>query len=267
MKIFAASFNRATNECISLLIKKLRDHDMLETSYVKADYILAVADRVETFDFVVKCFKENKKIIHLFAGEQSCWATHDEVWRSAMTLMSDIQLCVNSQAKNRAVHLCKVVDKKPNAYVVGNVYLDSLDIDINFEAPYPIKEYDVVLYNPVTRQTEKEVLEEIEEIKTHLLEREGNYIWIEPNGDKYSEIVKPYVTMKTLPRPKFLSLLQLCRHFITNSSCQYFEAPFVMDAKKIISIGKRNIARESRFTDMTIENASDNIIKILEDLK
>ena len=40
-----------------------------------------------------------------------------------------------------------------------------------------------------------------------------------------------------------------------------------MDKDRIISIGKRNAERESKYSNMTIENASDNIIKILEDLK
>ena len=264
MRVFIASFNRATSCALDLLIKKLKEKDMHSNDSDAADYIMAVADRTETYDAVLNLFKKNKPIIHLWAGEKSCWATHDDVWRHSMTLMSDMQMCTNDVAKERVEKLCRAVGKEPNAHVVGNVYLDSLETDPSFVPEFPVGKYDVVLYNPVTRGTEEDVMEDIQEIKKHL---EKPYLWIMPNGDKYSNIVAPYVTHETLPRAGFLSLLKSCRRFITNSSCQYFEAPFVMDKDRIISIGKRNIERESRYSDMTIPNASDNIIKLLEELK
>ena len=130
----------------------------------------------------------------------------------------------------------------------------------------PTMPYNVVLYNPTTRLTEAEVIGELHKIESILDILSNDTVWIETNGDKYSEIVKPYVTHKTLPREKFLGLLKNCHRFITNSSSMYYEAQFLLKPKQIISIGERNAERESRYADMSIPNASDNIIRFMRKL-
>lgn len=262
MKLFVASFNRASDGAISKLVKTLYKNEMISTNYNDADYILAVGDRVETFDFVLERFKENKKIIHLWAGEISCWSTHDDIYRHSMTLMSCLQLCTNPTSKKRVELLCKSVDKKPNAFVVGNVMLDNFELD---ETDIPNQKYDLVLYNSPTSLSREEIYKEIEQIQDIL--KSMKHIWIAPNGDKFSDIVFPYQNQETLPRKKFLGLMKNCDRFITNSSCQYYEAQFLLKPEQIISIGKRNIKRESRYADMTIKGATENIIKILKELK
>lgn len=264
MKFYLASFNRATNGALEKLKNKLKERGMLSENHRESDYIIAVADRTETFDFVVKKFKQNKPIIHLWAGEISCWSTHDDVWRHSMTLMSFMQLCTNGSAYNRVIKLCNAVDKKPNAHIVGNIYLDSMEID---EKIIPKQSYNLVLYNPPTRFTVKEVEKELEQINNILEKDNIRYIWIEPNGDMYSQSVMKHVTHFTLPRKEFLGLMKNCKKFITNSSCQYYEGKHLLKPEQIISIGKRNIERESKYTDMSIPNASDNIIRILEELE
>ncbi len=259
-KIFVASFNRASDGAISLLLEKMKENNMLVHDYYEADFILAVGDRIETFDFVLKRFQENKRIIHLWAGEIS-QGTHDEVYRHAMTMMSEVQLCTNPEAKQRVIELCKAVGKEANAYVMGNIMLDNLEID---NSNVLSEAYDLVLYNPPTCLSKNEILKEIEQIKKLLSKK---YIWIEPNGDFGSELVRPYITHSNFSRPEFLGLISNCDRFITNSSCMYYEAPFLLNKEQIISIGKRNTERESKYADMKIKNASDNIIKIFRELK
>jgi len=261
MKIFVVSFNRASDGAISKLVSKMKHENLLVDNYKKADYILAVGDREETFDFVVDRFKENYKIIHLWAGEIS-QGTHDEVYRHSMTLMSMLQLCTTPTAKERVERLCKDVDKKPNAFVVGNVMLDNMDID---NIKVPSFEYDLVLYNPITLHDKKDVINDISFINKLIEPKQC--IWIAPNGDKFSELIQKYTNHNSQPRPIFLGLLKNCRRFITNSSCQYFEAQFLLKPEQIISIGKRNKDRESKYSDMTIPNASENIMKVFRRLK
>lgn len=268
VKIFIASFNRASNGAIEHLVTKLKDHDMLINNYDNADYIMAVGDRTETFDFVLKRYKENKKIIHLWAGEISCWSTHDDVYRHAMTLMSCLQLCTNPTAKLRVESLCNSVDKKSNAHVIGNIMLDDLSTDESIVPKYP---YILILYNPITMSTKNEVENEISEIsnKINLYKDKysiKNYIWIEPNNDKYSDLIKNFITHNNLPRKQFLGLLKNCKFFFTNSSCQYYEAPFFLNKPQIISIGKRNTERESKYSNMSIDGAADKAMKILINL-
>lgn len=259
MKIFVASFNRASDGAISKLVDKLKKEDMHTHDIKGANYVLAVGDRTETFDFILEQYRKNKKIIHLWAGEIS-QGTHDELYRHAMTLMSDIQLCTNDTAKNRVIALCKAVDKKPNAHVVGNVMMDNLEVD---ESLVPDEPYDLILYNPATKLTKRQIKEEIKYIDAI---KRKNFVWIEPNGDIGSELLEKYITTKTLPRPQFLGLLKNCTSFITNSSCMYYEAPFFLKPHQIHSIGERNTFRESKHSNMRIPNASDNIIKIIKEL-
>lgn len=264
---FLASFNRASNGAIAPLRRRLEAEGMLTVNPEEADYIIAVGDRSETFDFVLKCFRENKPIIHLWAGEIS-QGTHDEVYRHAMTLMSMMQLCTNERAAYRVMQLCRAVDKKPNIYVVGNLMLDDLECDFT---AVPSEPYILVLYNPPTLHDEEYVKTELDQIN-HLISYYKQQhsikkvVWIEPNGDKYSDLVMPYVTHRTLPRPQFLGLIKKCEYFLTNSSCQYYEAPFLMPKENIIPIGERNMWRESRFANMSIRGAVDNIIKLLKEL-
>lgn len=260
-KIYVFSANRATDGAISKLINKMKKADLYTDNYTKANYVLAVGDRVETYDFILQCYKENKKIIHLFAGEVGNWTTHDGVYRHSMTLMSMMQLCTNDEAKERVVELCESVNKKSNAYTIGNVMLDNMETD---ETLIPELPYDLVLYNPPTQLPKEGIKKEIHSIQAILSK---HYIWITPNGDKNSDLVEPFTNTDSVPRPQFLGLLKNCNRFITNSSCQYYEAPFIISKDKIISIGVRNKDRSSKYSNMSIRNASDNIIKIFKELK
>ena len=262
VKILVASFNRASDGALEKLVKKMKRKKIWTDDENEADYILACGDRTETFSFVLKMFRMNKKIIHLWAGELTHAEDEDEVYRSTMTLMAQLHLCTNEKAKDRVVRLCEAVDKQPNAHIVGNVMLDSLKID---ESKIPEGDYDLVLYNPPTRKTREEVINEINQIKNMLTDTP--YMWIETNGDRGSELVTPYVTTKTLPRPMFLGALKNCKRFISNSSCIWYEAQFLLKPEQIIPIGIRNTNRESRESKMDIKNASKNIMKTLEGLK
>lgn len=265
-KIFVASFSRSSDGALSKLIDSMRKSGLLTTNLKTADYIMAIGDRKETFDFVLEQYRKNTPIIHLWAGEIS-QGTHDEVYRHSMTLMSMMQLCTNREAKRRVENLCRSIGKRSNAYVIGNIMLDNLQInnEINIRDIFGVDkgEFDLILYNPPTLLTKEKVMKELEEIEKM---KKQKYIWIESNGDFMSSIVNKHSTHHSLPRDIFLRLLQDCGRFITNSSCQYYEAPFLMERRNIVSVGERNISRESRFSDMTIKNATSNVIKILERL-
>jgi len=261
VKIYVASMHRASDGALDKLINKMKKKNMFTKRVDDADCIMAVADRTETFDFAIKCFRENKKIIHLMAGELGRFGDEDDVYRSAITLMSDLQLCQNEDAMNRTILLCSAIDKEDDAHVVGNVFLDNLKID---EKKLPEGDYDVVLYNPPTRMERQDIKNEVNQVRYLLTDTP--YMWLEPNGDKNSDVVSPYVTTKNLPRPKFLGALKNCRRFISNSSCMWSEAQFLLKPEQIIPIGVRNSNRESKEANMSIKNASDNIIKILEKL-
>lgn len=277
MKVFLASFSRASNGAISLLVDKLKKEDMLTYDLETANYVIAVGDRWETYTFVFDAWKADKRIIHLWAGECTP-GCDDEIHRHAMTLMSEMQLCTNEHAKRRVEELCRVGGKEPNAIVVGNVMMESLEFDdrVLEEAQLTDKGYDIILYNPFRGH----IMEDIAQIKQVLLEGEVEdiegdrqsgfgtpFIWLRPNTDRGYEYIMQFANSPTQTRPRFLSLVKHCRKFITNSSCAHYEAPFLIKKKQIIQIGLRNAERESKYAKMDIPNASDNIIKALKDLE
>jgi len=262
MKILVATYHRASDGALSKLIQKMKDEDLYTEYYEEADWILIPGDREESFGMALKAFKDNKKMIHLWAGEYTpTWETHNDVYRHAITLMSHIQLCTNDEAKERVKALCKSVGKQFFVTVVGNVMLDNMeDID---ESDVPEEEYDLVLYNPPSRLSEEKVEKDISIIKSVV---NKNHIWLPPNGDLHSHLVMPHVNSENLPRPKFLGLLKNCKRYLSNSSNIYYEATHLLEENQIAVIGLRNKFRESRTGNMRIPNASKNIMMVLRQL-
>lgn len=236
MKIFIASFSRSSEGALSKLKKEMGD--ILTTSIEEADYIMAVGDRKETFDFVLNQWELGKKIFHLWSGD-GITNTKDDVYRNSMTLMSELQFCTNPEAKKIVDNLCKAVGKEPNAIVVGNVMLDNLEID---ESLVPEEEYDLILENPGN--------------PTIAFCKEGGFL------NMYER-----KKLGSLPRSQFLGLLKNCRNFYTNSSCEYYEAPLFLGPEQIVHIGKRNKDRGSKHGDMTIKGATKNIINEIRKLE
>lgn len=259
MKFYLVDFQRSNYGVTHLLKQKMKNEDIYTDDYQEADYIIAMGDRHDVYDFTLDRFRDQYPIIHLWAGEisQGC---HDEVYRHSITLMSELQLCTHELAKNRVEALCKAVDKEPNAHVIGNLFIDDLTID---ESKVPDEPYNLVLYNPPTKLNVKQVVIDLTIIKN--LVGDSGYIWIESNKDRWKDLIEEYTNHDTLPRPQFLGLLKNCRYFISNSTATIYEAPLFLKPDQIIHIGERNKERECKKADLTIGNASDNIIRVLKE--
>ena len=156
--------------------------------------------------------------------------------------------------------------------------MENLVFDDNVlkEAQLTPKGYDIILYNPFRGHIEEDIKQilrtliegEVENIKG---DKESGFktpfIWLRPNTDRGYEYILKYANSPSQSRPRFLSLIKNCRKFITNSSCAYYEAPFLIKPKQIIQIGLRNAERESKYAKMDIAGASQNIIQALKSLE
>jgi UDP-N-acetylglucosamine 2-epimerase len=262
-KIFVASFNRASDGALSKLVQRMKDEGLWTGDCSEAGYIIAPGDRQETLHFVIDRYAENKSIIHLWAGEVS-QGTHDETWRWFITEMSMMQLCTNKEAMR---NVKSILGKRANAFVVGNIMFDNLDVD---ESLVPDESYDVVLYNPSTLLDRADIQCEVTDIVNMVYgcssEPLHKCFWIEPNGDSGSDLVVPYVTHMSLPRPQFLGLVKNCSRFITNSSSMFYEAQFLGMKGMVVSAGVRNIDRQSKYTRMDIPGATERVIELLKGL-
>ena len=64
MKVFVPKFSRSEN-AVGYLMTSLDKADLLTVNIDDADYIIAVGDRCEMFDYTLEAFRANIPIIHL----------------------------------------------------------------------------------------------------------------------------------------------------------------------------------------------------------
>ncbi len=180
--------------------------------FEEAKIIICVGDRKEIFELAYKAFILHKYIIHYYAGVTMDYlAGFDDYLRHCITIMSSEQWVENKRCAKVVKKLCKLINKKPNIKIVRSNHL--LDVELDY-SKVPEEPYNLVLYNPCTKIKE---------------------VFIAPNPDiKYG----------TLPQGQLLGLIKRCKKFMTNSSCGVYEAPFLIDKKKIIWLGKRNVGRK-----------------------
>jgi len=257
-------------------------HTELNTKYLnpKPDLALIVGDRAEMYGAAISFFNHDINIAHIYAGAISGESTQDQFYRASITLFSDIQFCESVTAVFRVRELKKSAGLKSHEFLTGATHLDDVVVDLSL---IPSKDYDLILYNPITlgNNPPAQIIEEIDHI-AELVKDSGRLIcWIGPNPDIYNVLVKDKIDQlisagarsqtglyersyysDNVPRPQFLGLLKHCSRFIGNSSAQFYEAPYFLKPEQIINIGTRNADRET----VTLYEASDKIVKHLEEL-
>ena len=255
-------------------------------SSIKPDAVLITGDRIEQTAAANAVFLNNTPIIHLGAGITNSIATYDDLFRHNITLLSDVALCEDMRAAEIVwalwhrigkIQMLNLLEKKPfkltsaffskNIHVIGNLYLEDLQIDTKLVPEY---NYDLVLINPLTLVSTKELLEVKE-----LLEDNKQYIFIGPNADPNGVTLFGILTQNrgvldkaytNLPRPQFLGLLKHCDRYITNSSNVYYEClPLGLKKEQIIQVGVRNQERSTPREWNQDYKSSDKIIEILKD--
>lgn len=194
--------------------KVLQDHlkDIDYIDYRQSKIVLCTGDRVETHALALKAFLDHKYIIHYYAGiKDKFLSTYDAYLRHCITILSDEQWVENKRCAKVVRKLCKTIGKKPHIKIVGSNHLLNTVLDYS---KVPEEPYNLVLYNPCTKIKE---------------------IFIGPNSDKQ---------YGSLPQEQLLGLIKKCEKFYTNSSCGVYEAPFLIDKKQIVWLGKRNKGRK-----------------------
>ena len=232
------------------------NHDIKE----KPDLIYIAGDRIEMVAAACAAFHNNIPIAHYGSGiVNQLISTYDDISRHCIGLWATIAFCEDRKSYMVINRLWNTIGKctfkdKMNLHIVGNVYLDDLIID---ESLVPEEPYDLALFNPTT------LTEDSDEIM--FPERKCIRIGSNPDGQGYMGVIKEgFITYDNLPRPQFLGLLKNCTRFITNSSCAYYEAPYLgLKKEQIIIRGMRN---RMRSTPQNLQaGASDKIIKIIKE--
>lgn len=230
------------------------------------DAVFIPSDRVEHLPVAISAFHKNIPIVQLYGGDISS-GTFDDFNRYIYSIYASVVFCSTEEAAKRVRLLYTLLNKDTkHVYVSGMTHFD--DVEIN-ESDVLDSEYDLVLYNPITRDKnpEERMGKELEEIQ-NLLDK--HTLWAEPNEDlgrdyviKFAKnLIDNNVTyLARIDRSKFLGLLKNCSRLIGNSSMVCYEAKKFLNGGQIIRIGERNKLREE--VPITT-GGSDKIVKILE---
>lgn len=238
----------------------------------RIDLAFTPFDRIEMLGAAIALFQHNIKLCQMGAGDLSLEGAWDDEVRHCITLMATLIFCNGQKSYDRAKHLKGLTQplnelgmssephiagawpdrsfgKYWSVFEVGSTALD--DIAPDYREVGTQNSFDLVLYSPPTKQTDR-IITELREIEAMLNKRVA---WIGPTSDPGWTTIVDYITdlQKRNPnvhfyvstdRPKFLALVDRCDRFLGNSSSLFVEAPFFKPREKLIHIGVRNKGRE-----------------------
>jgi len=240
---------------------------------IRPTWIIIAGDRAETFIASIVASYTYIPVAHIQAGELS--GNIDGMARHAIGKLSHIHFAANKDAVNR---LKKLGEENFRIKLVGAPQLDDLKyIDKNkvtlkkifFKQGIPyLKDYILVVYHPVTNEFDF-IEEKFKALESSLQEIELPKIWIMPNNDAGSSILKDLIIdaankniyfFDNLPRKHYLFLLKNCQLLIGNSSSGIIESTFFKIP--VINLGSRqkNRLRAKNILDVKVEN-KESILK------
>ena len=258
------SFDVVLFTCLGLSFRA--SYELACESVPVADYVIIPSDRKEHLPVVIAASEHKIPIIQLYAGDISS-GTEDDLNRYVYSIYADVICCASMEAFNRVATLFEWLGKDASKiYLTGATHLDDIDID---ESAVPETDYDLILYNPITRGdgTIDRMMRELWYIREML---NTDTIWLEPCEDEGRELIIDFASAhqcpavlywNRVPRSIFFGLLKNTKRFITNSSSACYEAAEFLEDEQIVQIGERNRVRER------VENrrgGTDRIMQVLE---
>ena len=247
------------------------------------DMVLCGFDRPEMVPVAYGAYHKHIPIAQIFAGDIAGGAFDDRD-RFVISNYADLLFCADEKQMRRVRKATAwrqdLREVEPYCLVSGPTNFDDMPFSVPGDVPAP---FDLVLYNPPSLASEKEILKELEEIKRVIQYGEPSpgsvyaypVVWVAPNGDKYSDLIEDFAIdfskhfplgpnlaatdchvlwRKTMPRNEFLGYLASCNRFIGNSSSMFYEAVYFNVRR--VQIGMRNSLREEISKSMCKQGAS-----------
>ena len=258
---------------------------------IKPDWVILAGDRGETLVAAIAAAYTNIPIAHIQAGELS--GNIDGQARHAIGKFAHIHFASNNDAYQR---LKKLGEEQFRIKLVGAPQLDDLKKIKNSENFEKIKKkynlsklkkknYILVVYHPVTEEYKKTKIN-VSILCNSLKKQKNTKIWVLPNNDAGSSIIKNEILnnkdpknifFDNLPRFEYLELLKNCQLLIGNSSSgiiesSSFKIPVInlgrrqnnrYRPKNVIDIKKMSVKLISKKINLAI---SDNFYKIIKNL-
>jgi GDP/UDP-N,N'-diacetylbacillosamine 2-epimerase (hydrolysing) len=204
---------------------------------VKPDWVVVAGDRAESLIATIASSYANIPVAHIQAGELS--GVIDGQARHAIGKFSHLHFASNSDAERR---LLKLGEEKFRVKKVGAPQLDDFkklpkDLKtmrkIESKFNFKLKDYFLVVYHPPQQKIEN-IEKDFSILSKFLNERKEKKIWISPNNDAGSSIIKTNFLKSrdiknylfdNLPRQEYLHLLKNAKCIIGNSSSGIIESP------------------------------------------
>ncbi len=255
-----------TSKSIGIFIQSFVD--ILQNT--KPDWVLLAGDRGETFAASIASSYSNIPTAHMQSGELS--GNIDGLARHAIGKMCHLHFASNDDAIKRLIRLG---EEKKRMFKVGATQLDDIK-DNKFKNKKDVINYfnlkknkDIILaiFHPVT-EDQKNNQKDLENTIDVLNNLDVQVIWIMPNSDSGSEIIKNLVLEKrnfninvyrNISRQYFLGLMNMASIIIGNSSAALIEAPsFKLPA---INIGRRQFQRIRAKNVLDLSSVNKNKLK------
>ena len=218
----------------------------------KPNWLLLAGDRGEQLMASVAGSYTYTPVAHIQAGERS--GNIDGLARHAIGKFSHIHFAANDDAKKR---LLAMGEEKFRIFNVGAPQLDEIKNKEISKTEEIKKKYNVnlkkkfilVILHPVTEEFDN-ISEQTDELFNALNSFNYNFVWICPNNDAGSFIIKKKILnnrtsnniiFENLTRKDFLFFLKNCECIVGNSSSGLLEAPSFK--KPSVNIGRRQHMR------------------------
>ncbi len=263
--------NQSQDIALSNTIKKISP--ILKN--INPDLIIIHGDRVEALAVAISGSFNNFLIAHIEGGEVS--GTIDEHIRHSVSKLSHLHFVSNKDAKKRLLQLGELnktifITGSPETDIMRLKNLPSLK-DVKKRYDIIFKEYAILLYHPVTSETNKKIQNDLNCLLQVLKKSNRNYLLIYPNNDPGSKTIisnyklkfrklKNVKIFRSIRFEYFLTLLKNSFCIIGNSSSGVREAPFY--GVPTIDLGNR---QKNRTSNKSIYNLKFNLSKILRVLK
>ena len=242
---------------------------------INPDLIIIHGDRVEALAVAISGSFNNFLIAHIEGGEVS--GTIDEHIRHSVSKLSHLHFVSNKDAKKRLLQLGELnktifITGSPETDIMRLKNLPSLK-DVKKRYDIIFKEYSILLYHPVTSETNNKIQNDLNCLFKVLKKSNKNYLIIYPNNDPGSKTIisnykfkfrklKNVKIFRSIRFEYFLTLLKNSFCIIGNSSSGVREAPFY--GVPTIDLGNR---QKNRTSNKSIFNLKFDLSKILRVLK
>lgn len=226
--------------------------------------IVVHGDRPEALAGAIVGVLNNILVAHIEGGELS--GTVDEIIRHSVSKLSHIHCVANQKARKRLIQLGEDSDSihvigSPEVDIMTSRKLPSLKA-VKERYAIPFEKYGIFCYHPVTTELAR-LPDNIRPVVSALIRSGRNFVVIEPNNDKGSEIIynaleslRGHPNFRVFCSMRFEYYIRLLKHaeFIAGNSSSGIREASVFGIP-CINIGTR---QDGRVDDHSVINIMEN---------